>query len=574
MNTQTDIPFVAHLEPNKLLPIIEQKNEILDFVSCDSSVNQIHELQFYNPLYDTLKDVSSNIQECSLNHKYHLYSENKVYMLSEGIEKSVEKQVFIKYSPLLDPLHYMIGKYDKQSSILRNLPYWRDLSSNKEVHKKIKDPNNSSYVDGFFCYLTNMMKHNHRFQHGLDFYGSFLGVQDYFKVDIEDDIEYLTDYDFFHSNLGKLFYINHDHINKVISDGTRNHRTKIKMGSSIKNTEMVFDTLDSTDVIIDIEDINVENLEEVYRKNSIVTDDGDDELDESEDDESSCSTESSNENNSSDEEDNIKDYSSIGEDEYSDEDSEDCPVYAYIKDYPVQMICIEKCENTFDMLLENGEVNSENGIAYLFQIIMMLLTYQKCFSFTHNDLHTNNIMYIPTEEPYLYYQYNNKQYKVPTYGKLFKLIDFGRAIYHFQGNTYCSDSFDLDGNAHSQYNCEPFFDESKPLIEPNPSFDLCRLACSMFDFVMDNKFVPEHRDLCSIVHTWVADDNNKNMLYKKNGDERYPEFKLYKMIARIVHQHTPSSQLSNPFFLQFETELDTIPETIMNIDDYPVYISK
>ena len=31
----------------------------------------------------------------------------------------------------------------------------------------------------------------------------------------------------------------------------------------------------------------------------------------------------------------------------------------------------------------------------------------------------------------------------------------------------------------------------------------------------------------------------KNILYKKNGDERYPDFKLYKMIARTVHNHTP-----------------------------------
>ena len=29
----------------------------------------------------------------------------------------------------------------------------------------------------------------------------------------------------------------------------------------------------------------------------------------------------------------------------------------------------------------------------LFQILIMLITYQKVFSFTHNDLHTNNIMY-------------------------------------------------------------------------------------------------------------------------------------------------------------------------------------
>jgi DNA repair exonuclease SbcCD ATPase subunit len=32
-------------------------------------------------------------------------------------------------------------------------------------------------------------------------------------------------------------------------------------------------------------------------------------------------------------------------------------------------------------------------------------------------------------------------------------------------------------------------------------------------------------------------------LYKNNGEERYPDFKLYKMIARCVHKHTPHAQL-------------------------------
>ena len=54
------------------------------------------------------------------------------------------------------------------------------------------------------------------------------------------------------------------------------------------------------------------------------------------------------------------------------------------------------------------------------------------FEFTHNDLHTNNIVYVSTEKKYLYYRYDNKHYKVPTYGRIYKIIDFGRAIYKFK----------------------------------------------------------------------------------------------------------------------------------------------
>ena len=65
----------------------------------------------------------------------------------------------------------------------------------------------------------------------------------------------------------------------------------------------------------------------------------------------------------------------------------------------------------------------------MLQIIFTLIIYQQTFEFTHNDLHTNNIVYNNTEKKYIYYRYKNRHYKVPTYGKIYKIIDFGRAIY-------------------------------------------------------------------------------------------------------------------------------------------------
>ena len=51
----------------------------------------------------------------------------------------------------------------------------------------------------------------------------------------------------------------------------------------------------------------------------------------------------------------------------------------------------------------------------------------------------------------------------------------------------CSDSFHPKGDAATQYNCEPYFDIKKPRLEPNNSFDLCRLACCLFDYFMDDR---------------------------------------------------------------------------------------
>jgi hypothetical protein len=63
------------------------------------------------------------------------------------------------------------------------------------------------------------------------------------------------------------------------------------------------------------------------------------------------------------------------------------------------------------------------------------------------------------------------------------------------------------------------------------------------------------------------------MLYKNNGVERYPDFKLYKMIVRTVHEHTPENQLKRELFSQFlvaRNKLSKIKK-IINIDDMPVY---
>ena len=208
--------------------------------------------------------------------------------------------------------------------------------------------------------------------------------------------------------------------------------------------------------------------------------------------------------------------------------------------------------------------------------MMILITYQKMFSFTHNDLHTNNVMYIPTNKKFIYYTYKKKTYKVPTFGKIYKLIDFGRAIYKFNGKLFCSDSFQNGEDAATQYNAEPYFNDKKPRLEPNFSFDLCRLACSIFDYIVDDfdTIKTETSPLVKLIIEWCIDDNGINILYKNNGVERYPDFKLYKMIVRCVHNHTPHSQLDRKEFSKYLILNKNIPknEFIINIDELPSYI--
>ena len=240
---------------------------------------------------------------------------------------------------------------------------------------------------------------------------------------------------------------------------------------------------------------------------------------------------------------------------------------------------LEKCDNTLDSLMMGEEEMSDGEWkSALMQVIMTLITYQKVFGFTHNDLHTNNVMFVHTDKAYVYYLFNKKYYRVPTYHRIFKIIDFGRAIYKYKGRLICSDSFSSTGDAATQYNIEPYFNDKKPRLEPNFSFDLCRLGCSIFDYFVDNigdvAKVCKTNPIAKLIVEWVTDDQNRNILYKTNGEERYPDFKLYKMIARSVHKHTPEAQLSKPIFSDYEVPKKKIKPSnrIINIDKLPCYM--
>ena len=106
---------------------------------------------------------------------------------------------------------------------------------------------------------------------------------------------------------------------------------------------------------------------------------------------------------------------------------------------------------------------------------------------------------------------------------------------------------------------------------PNPSVDLCRLACSIFDYLVhdmseiDNPRKYANDPVKKLIVEWCLDDRGINMLYKSNGQDRYPDFKLYKMIARCVHHHIPLAQLNRPDFKRFQT--NQVPKHCMDIDD-------
>ena len=531
----------------------------------------IDKLQKYNPIYDKLFTLSNkNYNMIQLNHYKHFVNPHLVIDMSD-IEH--ETDIFFKYSPLLDPLRYMVGKYENDSELLNNLPVATCVSndSSHNVISKISSQHNCAYVDTFFYYLSSMTLQNHNIINCLDFYGSFLGIQQKYKYDVSDDIDYLTESPFFNNNNNHLFTLQNVDIDQYPNDDSRKQRPKLYISKTNHNISAVSiaESLTDIDDIDNINDLTLDNC--IVYENKLNVDNS--KVEDSVDDGQSSDDNSSIAYTTDSDEDDESDWETTTD---TSNDDSTCSIqedqYVYINNYPVQMICLEKCDGTFDDLFTSGSATLENTSSALFQVVMSLIIYQKMFSFTHNDLHTNNIMYIETDIPYLFYKFENIVYKVPTYGRIYKIIDFGRSIYRFNGTTYCSDSFGPGGDADTQYNCEPFFNDKKPRLEPNMSFDLCRLGCSIYDFI-----IPEHLeyddydDLQKTIYRWCLDDNNKNVLYKKNGDERYPDFKLYKMIARTVHKHTPQEQLQYPFFHQFIINETEVGEQVMDVNRIPKY---
>ena len=479
-------------------------------------------------------------------------------------------------------------------------------------------------MDGFFSYLSSQLLHVHDFIHGIDFYGSYLAIQKDFIVNIFDDQEYLMKNEFFKDKNGLLFYYDESECEKFLEWSQERREKKCKQTKSLNSKIKILNTVeivaeelqqaqqeqpDGNNVLeelalVDVSNSDIFNIDDDSKeeeeggkkedqeeqkengnKNNAIKIGGCDSDDASSS--SSCSSRSSHTTNESLY--NMSDSDSIGSDHSSDYNSEEEGeeegeeeeiLNATIYNFPVEVIALERCKQTLDWLMVNDILSDGEWEAALMQIVMTLATYQKAFAFTHNDLHTNNVMFNDTDKKFIYYSFNKKFYKVPTFGRIFKIIDFGRAIYKFNSKLVCSDSFHKSGDAATQYNCQPYYNDKKPIVEPNYSFDLCRLGCSLFDFFIDDIDEVEAEckksRLVALIVDWITDDNGRNILYKQSGIDRYPDFKLYKMIARTVHNKVPSQQLlKHAVFTQYEIPQKSVKKsmTVLDIDAIPSYVS-
>lgn len=429
-----------------------------------------------------------------------------------------------KTTMILSPFKWMRGDYGTLG-----LPKPEETAS--DIQEKLQSPHTAGYVGA----IASILLSESGCIHFPKVYGVYTGLAKSHTVDISDDYEELSERRWFTDNLGKTFELKLRTPEPTATfTHTRGQRASVHLGEEV--------------VLDDIRDIDADHLSTPSSrsmsnsdagKSSIVDEDDSDEEDDDEYEIQSCAC-----SEGSDEEEGL------------DDDGDDEPfAWATFKDVPVITTVMEKCEGTYYDLLDAHPDPAKHG-AWVAQIVFALAFAQRNFGFTHNDLHGNNVMYVKTDQEFLYYKHDGICYRLPTYGHILKIIDFDRAIVSVRlvgmkdPRQFVSSQFQPNEEAAGQYNIEPFYTQTQPHIPPNPSFDLCRFATSVFwDMFPEG---PTHdssaHPLFGVFKQWMTQSDGSSVLFRaRNPDrhDRYHGFDLYKAIARYCKDSaTPRRELA------------------------------
>lgn len=413
-----------------------------------------------------------------------------------------------KTTMVLSPYKTMKGCYTVPS-----LPKPAEVA--KEMDEQTQSPHTAGYVGAIASVALSLSG----CAHFPRVYGVYTAVATQHELNISDDYEDLCDRKWFADQIGKTFDL------RLRDEGAEGGFTHTRGRRSAVDLEDAAIELETTDMEIDhVPTPTAGSVIEEYDIESKDESEGSDDSEEDVYDIESCACDTDSEDG-----------------EESEEDDDQPFAWANFKDVPVITTVMEPCEGTFYDLLKTSD-NPEHHTAWVAQIMAALAWAQRTYGFVHNDLHGNNVMYVSTTEPTLYYNVGGACYAIPTYGKLLKIIDFDRAgvSVKLQGmkepRLFLSSQFKPDEEAGGQYNCEPFYDQTHPRIPLNPSFDLVRFATSVFwdMFPKGPRGETSNTFLRDLFLTWTTLPDGSSVTFRRKQDnhDRYHGFDLYKAIAR------------------------------------------
>jgi hypothetical protein len=504
----------------------------------------IHSLQPFFPAIETLFKTNdlSFVNEYGLKFRHELngiFPEHIKYSGSTDLH-----EVYLKKRMILNPYKTMQGEYGTLG-----LPVNSDQSI--ELTRSLQSHNNAAYVGAIISSILS----ESGCEHFPKVYGVFSGITDKHTIDISDEYEQLCEKPWFAQNIGKTFELSLNNSTETSTEfsHTRSARVNLQLGDDV-----------FLDGVQELEGIN--DSSEMADIKQVVEPD----IQEDSEDSSSVSTGyifaiHSCECDEDDRE--IVDY--------EDEDG-DSFAWASFSNVPIQLTVMEKCEGTFHELITQYS-KPDHHLAWLTQVIFALAYAQRNFGFVHNDLHSNNVLYMKTDKEFLYYVWSGVTYKVPTYGYLIKIIDFERGIMSVkllgmkEAKLFMSDHFSVDDEAGGQYNYPPFYNSKFSEVKPNPSFDLVRLSTSIFwDLYPEGPSYEEYQKdpaFC-LLKKWLMLEDGTSVLFGKEDPQhdRYHGFTLYKAIARYCKDTAvPKKEL---FGLKIFYETTSVPlgESVLVID--------
>ena len=543
--------------------------------------SNIQHLQRYFPALDVfnISDLEYSQKNIELPSKYfvHLWDskEDKHPKIWNAFRQPIDSttssepcKVFTKIVHLLNPIDMIKQRhYCPEHPLLpQSEKTW------KSTLLKLHSRHNQAYVDTVANFVMSRFRELDLLPHCVLYYGSYTGIDTNYSYNISSEFDTYRQCRWFWNGIKSLnARVTLSHSNDVEKD------TRYKQFYD----EITTCPFDMDNVIHELDPFNVNDNCAEKTDNDELLSIASMESYQFEDDQYDSKSDLSNQSTDADH--SVVSDGSDGSDgsDVSDlSDDIDVDVCIQIPNMPVIVINQEAQEGVMDALLDEDELdNHERGttgwearwIAWLFQVIAALAFLQKTINFTHNDLHANNIVWRKTDKKYLYYKTQDRTiWRIPTFGKIFSIIDFGRSIFRLGKHEWISDDHWPDQDAGDQYNFGPFYDPSKPKVLPNPSFDLCRLAISLINGLFDEpprkkkgkniqilseegswKVYETSSPLYNLLWSWTVDDAGRTVYEDKDGDEKYEGFELYIRIAQDVHNSIPKDQLRNPIFKSY-----------------------
>jgi hypothetical protein len=551
-------------------------------------------LQRYHPAIDLFKipDSVYSQKNLELASKYQIHSwmssdSPKIWNTvrthhSESNTSEYENcKTFVKVIHLLNPIDMIKEKYTcpEHPLIPQSENTW------KKTLQKIHNHNNQAYVDTVANFVLSRFRELNLTPHCIFYYGSATGISKSYQYNISNEYDSYRQCRWFWTGLtshnANLTVINNEEIQDF--DELYKEIVTCPFDDDVSDVELDIIDVEMSEGSINsytfdnIEE-NADNVNDIFEINHKIT--------------------GKNLNKPYDELNGSDYFDDSDESDESDDSNEsadvDVDILMEIPNMPVILIYQEAQEGVLDNLLEEDEIDGfvrgsqgweSRWIAWLFQIIAALSFLQNAICFTHNDLHSNNILWRKTDKKFLYYRgKDGTNWRIPTYGKIFCIIDFGRSIFRLGKHLWVSDDHWPDQDAGDQYNFGPFFDHTRPKVSPNPSFDLCRLSVSLIDGLFEKpppkkkgkvsimseedswKVYETSSSLYNLLWNWTVDKNGHTVYQNENGSEKYEGFDLYIRIAHDVQNAVPKDQIHKPIFQQFKWK-QKIPkeETVYSI---------